>query len=72
MDTTVIEIADGIFRLSTYLDPTGMALNEFLLVEEEPLVFYLGHRRLFLRAHIAVEDDPRLASPSFGSTLDLP
>jgi len=30
MDTTVIEIADGIYRLSTYLVPRGMVFNQFL------------------------------------------
>lgn len=53
-DNTVIEIADGIYRLSTCLDPPGMGFNQFLVVDEEPLVFHLGHRRLFPQVHEAL------------------
>jgi len=68
-DTTVIEIADGIYRLSTYLDPPGMVFNQFLVVDEEPLVFHLGHRRLFPQVHEAlgrVIDPRRVRWVSFG------
>ncbi|MDA8358162.1 MAG: MBL fold metallo-hydrolase [Actinomycetota bacterium] len=61
MDTSVTEVADGIYRLSTYRDPPGMVFNQFLVVDEEPLVFHLGHRRLFPQVQQALARvlDPR-------------
>jgi len=51
METTLAEIADGIYRLSTYLPdvaaPAGFTMNQFLLDGEEPLLFHCGHRELF-------------------------
>ncbi|HEV7792191.1 MAG TPA: hypothetical protein VGP05_24535 [Pseudonocardia sp.] len=51
METTIAEVADGIFRLSTYLPqiapPAGFTMNQFLLVADEPMLFHLGHRELF-------------------------
>ena len=50
MDTTVDEIADGIFRLSTWVpDITehGFTFNQFLLTGEEPFLFHCGQRQLF-------------------------
>ena len=41
MDTTVIEITDGIFRLSTYLDSPGIVFNQYLVLDEEPLLLHL-------------------------------
>jgi hypothetical protein len=76
MDTTVIEIADGIFRLSTYLDPPGMVFNQFLVVDEEPLLFHLGHRRLFPQVHEAVGrvlfTIPGRAQPTSGDDIGTP
>jgi flavorubredoxin len=50
MDTTVDEIADGIFRLSTWIpDITdkGFTFNQFLLTGEQPFLFHTGLRQLF-------------------------
>jgi flavorubredoxin len=51
METTIAEIADGMYRLSTYIPevaaPAGFTMNQFLLTGEEPLLFHLGHRELF-------------------------
>jgi flavorubredoxin len=51
METRVYEIADGIFRLSTYVPeiapPAGFAFNSFLVRGEEPLLFHTGLRRMF-------------------------
>lgn len=47
MDTKVDEIADGIYRISTFLDPPGLAFNQFLLDADEPLLFHTGMRGLF-------------------------
>lgn len=48
-DTTVDEIADGIFRISTPLDvvPGGFMFNQFLIDDDEPLLFHTGPRKLF-------------------------
>ncbi len=47
METTSTEIADGIYRLSTFVDPPGMPFNQYLVVADEPLLFHTGHRELF-------------------------
>jgi len=50
METTVHEIADGVYRLSTYLpeiSPAGFTINQFLLDADEPLLFHCGLRGLF-------------------------
>ncbi|WP_027135887.1 MBL fold metallo-hydrolase [Geminicoccus roseus] len=51
MQTRIDEIADGIFRLSTYVPdiapPAGMTFNQFLVMGEEPLLFHAGLRRMF-------------------------
>lgn len=50
--TNVFEIADGIFRISTPIPPSkelplGFTFNQFLIVDEQPLLFHTGPRRLF-------------------------
>jgi flavorubredoxin len=48
--TTVDEIAPDIFRLSTYIPqvgPTGLAFNQFLIRDAEPMLFHTGMRQLF-------------------------
>ena len=51
MTTRVDEIADGIFRISTYVaevaPPAGFAFNQYLVLGEDPLLFHTGHRALF-------------------------
>ncbi len=50
MQTTISEIADGIFRISTLvpdIGPTGFSFNQFLVVDDEPLLFHTGHRSMF-------------------------
>jgi len=45
----VAEIADGIYRISTpvTLIPGGFSFNQYLVADEEPLLFHTGPRRLF-------------------------
>src|SRR5262245_29182418 len=48
--TTVDEIADGIYRISTFIPevgPTGFSFNQFLVDADEPLLFHTGMRGLF-------------------------
>jgi flavorubredoxin len=73
MTTTVDEISDGIFRISTFVPevapPAGFAFNQFLIRAEEPLLFHAGHRRLFPAVSEAVGrilDPARLRWISFG------
>lgn len=51
METKTSEIADGIYRLSTYVPdiapPAGFAFNQFLIRAEEPLLFHCGPRAMF-------------------------
>jgi glyoxylase-like metal-dependent hydrolase (beta-lactamase superfamily II) len=49
--TNVHEIAAGIFRISTPVPPEvipgGFTFNQFLVVDDEPLLFHCGLRRMF-------------------------
>jgi flavorubredoxin len=49
--TNVTEIADGLFRVSTPVPPEaipgGFTFNQFVLVDDESLLFHTGPRRLF-------------------------
>ena len=48
--TTVEEINDGIYRLSTFLPdigPTGFTFNQFVIDAEDPLLFHCGPRQMF-------------------------
>ncbi len=51
MSTTVDEIADGIYRLSTWVPeiapPAGFTFNQFLVDADEPLLFHTGPRGMF-------------------------
>ncbi|HSD97733.1 MAG TPA: hypothetical protein VLB06_11395, partial [Sulfuricaulis sp.] len=47
--TNVYEIAEGIFRINTPVSllPGGFSFNQYLVVDEEPLLFHTGPRRMF-------------------------
>ncbi len=49
--TTIDEIAEGIYRISTPIPPGavpgGFTFNQYLVVDDEPLLFHTGLRRLF-------------------------
>jgi flavorubredoxin len=49
--TTVDQIADGIYRLSTWVaeiaPPAGFTFNQFLIDADEPLLFHTGPRAMF-------------------------
>jgi flavorubredoxin len=51
METKVDEIADRIYRLSTFVPdiapPAGFTFNQFLIDVEEPLLFHTGPRAMF-------------------------
>jgi flavorubredoxin len=57
METRINEIADGIFRLSTFVPevtPAGFTFNQFLVKGDEPLLFHCGMRGLFPLVSAAV------------------
>jgi flavorubredoxin len=49
--TRIDEIADSIYRISTPVPPSaipgGFTFNQFLVVDEQPLLFHTGPRQLF-------------------------
>jgi flavorubredoxin len=50
MQSTVNEIADGIYRISTWIpdvSPEGFTFNQFLVEADEPLLFHTGPRGMF-------------------------
>lgn len=51
MQTRIHEIADGIYRLSTFVPevaaPSGFTFNQFLVTGGEPLLFHTGPRKMF-------------------------
>jgi flavorubredoxin len=50
MKTEVTEIADKIYRLSTFVPtagPKGLTFNQFLIDADQPLLFHYGQRALF-------------------------
>ncbi len=58
MTTNLDEIASGIYRLSTVvpdIGPSGFTFNQFLLDDEEPLLFHTGHRSMFPSIRDAIE-----------------
>lgn len=71
--TNVHEIADGIFRISTPIPPSqmpgGFTFNQILVVDDAPLLFHTGPRRMFPLVHEAVAhvlgDASRLRYVSF-------
>ena len=50
METRIDEIADHIYRLSTFvpdIGPTGFTFNQFLVDDEQPLLYHTGPRGTF-------------------------
>ena len=49
--TEIDEVAAGIYRISTPVDipvlPGGFSFNQYLIVDDEPVLFHAGLRRLF-------------------------
>ncbi len=50
METRITEIADKTYRLSTFVPevgPTGFTFNQFLIDDDQPLLFHTGPRAMF-------------------------
>ncbi len=58
METRIDEIANGIYRLSTFVPeiepPAGFTFNQFLVLGDAPLLFHTGPRKMFPLVHSAV------------------
>jgi flavorubredoxin len=55
--TNVHEVADGIYRINTpavSAGGVGFSFNQYLIVDDEPLLFHTGLRKLFPRVREAV------------------
>src|SRR3954465_14797820 len=58
MQASVDQIADRIYRISTYvpdIGPTGFTFNQFLVDADDPLLYHTGMRQLFPLVRHAVE-----------------
>ena len=58
--TRIDEIADGIHRISTSVPPSdefppGFTFNQYLIVDDEPLLFHTGLRKMFPLLRQAIE-----------------
>jgi len=56
-ETNVHEVADGIFRISTpvVIDGAGdFSFNQYLIADDEPLLFHTGPRKMFALVRAAV------------------
>lgn len=58
METRFDEIADGIYRLSTFVPqvapPVGFTFNQFLVLADEPFLYHCGGRGMFPLVSAAV------------------
>jgi flavorubredoxin len=54
METSVTEIANKIYRISTYVEPADLRFNQYLIDADQPLIFHTGLSRLFPLVSAAV------------------
>ena len=56
--TNVHEVADGVYRINTPVvfegGPGGFSFNQYLIVDDEPLLFHTGPRKMFALVREAV------------------
>ena len=52
--TTVSEIAPDLFRISTFVKEFDLQFNQFLVRDDEPLLFHTGPRAMFAAGRDAV------------------
>ena len=55
--TRIDEIGNGIYRISTPVTvvPGGFSFNQYLIVDDEPLLFHTGLRQLFPLVREAID-----------------
>jgi flavorubredoxin len=57
METSINEVAQGIYRLSSFVpevEPGGLVFNQFVILGEAPLLFHTGPRGMFPAVRDAV------------------
>jgi flavorubredoxin len=54
METRIDEISPNLYRLSTYIAKIDLQFNQFLVVDEDPLLYHTGMRGLFPQVRDAV------------------
>ncbi len=47
MKTRIDEIVPDLYRISTYIAKYGLQFNQFLVIDDEPLLYHTGLRRMF-------------------------
>ena len=47
MSARIDEIADGIYRIAEHVNPANFTFCQFLILAEQPMLFHLGHRKMF-------------------------
>jgi flavorubredoxin len=52
--TQITEVAPDLFRITTFVEPFNMQFSQFLVRDEEPLLFHTGPRALFATVKEAV------------------
>lgn len=52
--TTATEIAPDLYRISTYVSPINLQFNQFLVTDDEPLLFHTGLKKMFPTVRDAV------------------
>ena len=75
MSVRIDEIADGIYRLSTFVPdiapPAGFTFNQFLVLGDEPLLFHTGLRRMFPSVREALGADHPARAPALDRVRPL-
>lgn len=58
----ITEIAPDIYRISNYVPEINIQFNQFLIRDDEPLLFHTGHRAMFplVRDAVASIIDPSM------------
>jgi hypothetical protein len=61
--TNVHEIIDGICRINTPTDtaPGGFSFNQYLVLDDQPVMFHTGLRKMFYQHHIVTVSRARSA-----------
>ncbi len=54
MKTRIDEIAPGLCRISTYISKYDLQFNQFLVLDDEPLLYHTGMRKMFPQVRDAV------------------
>ena len=52
--TKITEIAPDLFRITTFVEPFNIQFSQFLMRDDEPLLFHTGPRALFPEVKSAV------------------